>query len=81
MRFWLAALHFPRYRDISGHAYARPKQGPAVIQVDCPTCGLDYAAELEPGVDAWELESCESKATVRLGLECPDHPHRFVVEL
>ncbi len=81
MRFLLASLYRPQYREIIGRLNAPSDPDPMVLHVECPKCGQDNVAEPEPGTDVWELKDCEYKATVRLNQECPDHPHWFMVQL
>ena len=81
MRFLLSDLRHPQYRTIVGVVAVPAVLAPAVVLVGCPHCGIGYVADVRLGEELWDVAACESNATVRLGLECPDHPHWFVVEL
>lgn len=81
MRFLLASLYRPEFRAITDRVYVPPGLEPMVLHVACPGCSQDYVAELGEDVDPWDMEESEYKAIVRLHDECPDHPHRFVVQV
>ena len=81
MHFLLASLYGAEYRQQIAAAGLSLDVAPDIVPVDCPRCQAGYVAERAIDDEPWDLEACEWAALVRLDRECPDHPHRFVVEL
>ena len=74
-----ARIH--RVRLLQLMASWRSRALPDVLLIDCPRCHDQYFADAEREVEPFLLQEARWAARVQLAQECPDHPHRFIVDV
>ena len=72
-----ARLHLARIRQA---LEAESSGVSALAIIRCPGCHAPYVLEVGRDTTSWRLRDAERAIFARLLTDCPDHPHRFMIE-
>ena len=84
-QFLHSGVHRAFLRDLTRQFPVAGEVSPELFVVQCPQCRTDYFAnplrEVPPLAQLAARRTIRAAARMRLERECPDHTHRFDIDL
>ena len=80
MRFLQTHIHRNEHTQLMATPVSGQQPSLACLDIECPRCGLPYFSPVPVTVSPRALRWLQAEGKRHLLKECPDHPHRFVVE-